>query len=705
MIDTGLEPGGTLIECLAGMTADEAVKMGRELCAQLPGEPEGFHGGVWPGNIQLDWEGKAVLGAPDHSAAAGRTADQVEYVAPEYFWDNIAAAAADVYAVALLVYAGCNGGRLPFQPAEGLTEKDRSDALRRRMKGEPVPRPQGVSDQLWGVLEKALSYEAESRYLTARELLSALGDTDEALPVPEAAVSAAAIAAAAAEAQAQTDVPAEEPVSEEAAPAEDAAPAETEPAEEPAPEAEQAPEADAAAQEETALEESAQGESVQAEEPAPEEAAEEPAAPKDGEPAPDGETTPEGDVNWTEEPAELSQETGGLSAQEEQTAKRQYTVQKDFEKTRHARREPSMAPAAQRKKKKGVLGLVLPVLGAAVLLIVVLALIFGGNGDIQETSENFAVSPATAEPTATPITITPAPTAAATASPAPTEDADEDTEETETDDEGTLTAATATPGTGSGTGTSSSSGSSSGSNTSTGSSSGTGTGSSSSSSSSSYTVTEVSDTVYVTYSVTNVRNGPGTSYSILGTVTAGTSLTRTGISGGWSRVSYNGQTGFISTSLLSTTAPTATAAATATAAPTETPVATAAATPTPTAAPTATPAATVTSAPSAAYTITVSSLGWEDAKAEAESAGETLAVLSDDSDFEGLTGQLDTVGASYAWLGAVKEDDTWYWEQDGEKTAFSETDAANWGDDTDGEWLLLAKIDGDWQYIAVSAED
>ncbi|MCD7748894.1 MAG: hypothetical protein LUH42_02455, partial [Oscillospiraceae bacterium] len=425
MIDTGLEPGGTLTECLAGMTADEAVKMGRELCAQLPGEPEEFHGGVWPGNIQLDWEGKAVLGAPDHSAAAGRTADQVEYVAPEYFWDNIAAAAADVYAVALLVYAGCNGGCLPFQPAEGLTEKDRSDALRRRMKGEPVPRPQGVSDQLWDVLEKALSYEAESRYLTARELLSALGDTDEALPAPEAAIGAAAVAAAAAETQAQTDVPAEEPVSEEAAPAEDAVPAEIEPAEEPTPEAEQAPEADAAAQEESVL----------AEEPAPEEAAEEPAAPEDGEPASVGETTPEGDVNRTEEPTELSQETDGdLSAQEEppqtpeeQIAKRQYTVQKDFEKTRRARREPSMAPAAQRKKKKGVLGLVLPVLGAAVLLIVVLALIFGGNGDIQETSENFAVSPATAEPTTTPITITPAPTAAATASPVPTEDADEDT--------------------------------------------------------------------------------------------------------------------------------------------------------------------------------------------------------------------------------------------------------------------------------------
>ena len=103
--------------------------------------------------------------------------------------------------------------------------------------------------------------------------------------------------------------------------------------------------------------------------------------------------------------------------------------------------------------------------------------------------------------------------------------------------------------------------------------------------------------------------------------------------------------------------------------------------------------------------MTVSSLGWEDAKAEAESAGKALAVLSDDDDFGSLTAQLDGMSVSCAWLGAVKEDETWYWEQDGTKTAFTSDDSAHWGDDTDGDWLLLTKIDGTWQYIAVSASD
>lgn len=71
------------------------------------------------------------------------------------------------------------------------------------------------------------------------------------------------------------------------------------------------------------------------------------------------------------------------------------------------------------------------------------------------------------------------------------------------------------------------------------------------------TFTEVNQTVYVhnTESV-NVRSGPGTSYSSLGRVARNTAVTRTGVgSNGWSRVRYNGQTAYISSSYLTTTKP------------------------------------------------------------------------------------------------------------------------------------------------------
>ena len=71
------------------------------------------------------------------------------------------------------------------------------------------------------------------------------------------------------------------------------------------------------------------------------------------------------------------------------------------------------------------------------------------------------------------------------------------------------------------------------------------------------TFTDVNQTVYVhnTESV-NVRSGPGTSYSSLGKLAKNTSITRTGVgSNGWSRVSYNGKTAYISSSYLTTTKP------------------------------------------------------------------------------------------------------------------------------------------------------
>jgi stage II sporulation protein D len=50
----------------------------------------------------------------------------------------------------------------------------------------------------------------------------------------------------------------------------------------------------------------------------------------------------------------------------------------------------------------------------------------------------------------------------------------------------------------------------------------------------------------VTGTGVNIRSGPATSYSVLGTVSKGTSLTITGKSGSWYQVKYGSQTGYIS---------------------------------------------------------------------------------------------------------------------------------------------------------------
>ena len=87
-------------------------------------------------------------------------------------------------------------------------------------------------------------------------------------------------------------------------------------------------------------------------------------------------------------------------------------------------------------------------------------------------------------------------------------------------------------------------------------------------------------TPYTMYSneVVNVRYGPDTSYSKLGTVYANSPVKVVGTAGGWLVIEYNGTKGFVSSSFFSQTAPqtTTTAATQAAPAPAQTEAATAA---------------------------------------------------------------------------------------------------------------------------------
>lgn len=77
---------------------------------------------------------------------------------------------------------------------------------------------------------------------------------------------------------------------------------------------------------------------------------------------------------------------------------------------------------------------------------------------------------------------------------------------------------------------------------------------------------EAEQTMYAPQ-VINIRSGPGTDYDKLGVLYANSEITVIGSSGEWAAVSYNGSTGYILRSLLSSTPPTTTAAAPETAPP------------------------------------------------------------------------------------------------------------------------------------------
>lgn len=163
---------GSLVDCQEQQLLELAKKLCR-IAAEECGE-NGFRGGIRPGNIYVAEDGRVKVGKAGKAGENGWTKLELEYMAPEVFWNGEESAAADVYAIALIMYAGLNGGKLPFaEDAEPSAEK-RAHALRRRMSGDSFPMPEGVPDKLLAILKRALAFEPDNRYENSYEMLKAL---------------------------------------------------------------------------------------------------------------------------------------------------------------------------------------------------------------------------------------------------------------------------------------------------------------------------------------------------------------------------------------------------------------------------------------------------------------------------------------------------------------------------------------------------
>ena len=587
MAGTELKASALLTERLKEMTADDAVQMVRELCAQLE-EQQGFHGCIWPGNIRFDEGGKALLGEGSDATAAERSAEQVEFLAPEFFWDDDSSPAADVYSLGLLIYAVCNGGYMPFQPKGGaVTEKDRVAALRKRMRGEHIPTPPGMGAQLSAVVRRAMAYKPEQRYADPAELLTALGDTAEALPVPDEAVLAAAEA---------EDQSAEKKSSKKSKKAEKSAKDKKAENKNGSAQNEEKP---ADTKEDSRPEEKKMDDGVktyEAKKP------DEKAVGKNGEKAAPAKA---GEKSGDKKPAgkEINAEKSKSDSRSAEKQEKKSTVRKDFEGSR-SRRAPSAAPASRRRRRRSASPVIIVLSLAAVAVIGAVAwqlfvppqtsqpiapsdttspiFVMNENGEMEKTDGNIKSDPdANADAEGQELTVVSDTVYAADSGVSLRTGPGTSFPVSQTLSRGTelqrsgviggwslvqygdgeyyvssallsledpLSGEDATDVL---------------------------------SSVEDLDVEDKQDTVTVA-SDANLRSGPSTDYDIKATVKTGTVLQRTGEVNGWSRVLYNGEAVYISNKLVKS-APAATAAPTAT----ETPAATdsPAATETPTATP------------------------------------------------------------------------------------------------------------------------
>ena len=162
MATPGLDKDKLLGEKLTKMDRQELCAFVSALCRTVVAEvgTRGRRGGIYPENIRMDDKGAITLGPAGKSPWDGQ---ELQFIAPEQYWNGTLSAASDVYSVGLLMYYALNDGKLPL-------EGECDDPQLRRMGGGNPRAPKEAGRRLGAIIEKAIRFKASERYQTLEEL-------------------------------------------------------------------------------------------------------------------------------------------------------------------------------------------------------------------------------------------------------------------------------------------------------------------------------------------------------------------------------------------------------------------------------------------------------------------------------------------------------------------------------------------------------
>lgn len=165
--------GAPFSEWFRELDRRELIETLSKLCDAVIGDAgeNNYRGGIRPGNVFRNAQGEITLGDGGMPQRSSWTAEQLEFISPEEFWNGEASTRSDVYSLGLLIYYCISGGKLPFQPDKNkLSAEERAKTVRRRMGGEPINAPEGSGKSLGSIIEKALSFRPEDRYTSVDDL-------------------------------------------------------------------------------------------------------------------------------------------------------------------------------------------------------------------------------------------------------------------------------------------------------------------------------------------------------------------------------------------------------------------------------------------------------------------------------------------------------------------------------------------------------
>ncbi len=162
MANPVFEPAKALGAKLTEMDKQALCVFVSALCRAVVAEvgSRGRRGGIYPENISVAEDGSVAVGPAGKAPWEGQ---ELDYVAPELYWNGQLSAASDVYSVGLVMYYALSGGKLPL-------EDECEDAQLRRMGGGNPRAPRSAGKRLGAIIEKAVRFKASERYQTLEEL-------------------------------------------------------------------------------------------------------------------------------------------------------------------------------------------------------------------------------------------------------------------------------------------------------------------------------------------------------------------------------------------------------------------------------------------------------------------------------------------------------------------------------------------------------
>lgn len=126
-----------------------------------------FHGNISPKNIFVTADGKYKIGG--FTDFEGKITD-TSFVAPEVYKQENADYTTDIYSVGIIMYAMCNGGKIPFES----DSCDRKNACEERFSGKAVTAPSEGDEKLKSVIVIACQPNNTNRWKNASNIKNAL---------------------------------------------------------------------------------------------------------------------------------------------------------------------------------------------------------------------------------------------------------------------------------------------------------------------------------------------------------------------------------------------------------------------------------------------------------------------------------------------------------------------------------------------------